>query len=106
MDGYLGSLQMHWRVILSVGVLLLGFGILISVIGRLRRKGDTPFQDRRVRVGRDNTGTIITGDLGHTANSSNDWLSKAGSWASLIGLLLTIISMGALVYSWLHGSAK
>jgi hypothetical protein len=106
MDEYLTWIDLHSQTLLLIGLSILGFGVLTSFIGRSRRKANTPTQDRRVRVGRDNTGTIITGNLGPAANPGGDLLSKVGNWASIIGLLIGIISIIPLLHGWLQMPVK
>jgi len=106
MDGLLRLVELHWQVPLLVGLSMLGFGMLIYFIGRSRRRANNSIQDRSVRVGRDNSGIIFTGDLGKMSNSSGDLLTKIGTWASIIGLLITIISIIPLINSWFPTQVK
>lgn len=105
MTEHLGWVELHSRALLIVGLSIFGLGVLLSLMARSRRRTDRLFQDRSVRVGRDNTGTIITGNGGRSPPSV-DWFSKVGIWASIIGLLVSIISTIPLVHSWFQAPIK
>jgi hypothetical protein len=100
MGEYLRWVELHSQALLVVGLSIFGLGVLLSLMARSRRRAIGPTQNRSVRVGRDNTGTIITGDVGRLGDPSGDLLSKVGNWASIIGLLVSIISTIPLVHSW------
>jgi uncharacterized membrane protein len=101
----MGELQIwfegHGRLVLLVGVAILVLGIALKAVGRQRRNITTG--NRSVTVGRDNTGTIMTGDIGHGKDpGNNDLLNIAGSWASIVGLLLSIIAIVPMVLNWIR----
>jgi hypothetical protein len=99
-------LRAHSTELQLIACGLVVIGIVVAAIGRLGPKTKTINQDRRVHVGRDNTGFINTGDVGQAAKSGSDRLARFASWCSIIGVVIGLISLIPVVEAWFSGPAK
>lgn len=70
-------------------------GVLLLLVGRVKRSKSVSASERSVVVGRDNHGTIITGDTGAPPSSTDQ------NWPMIVGLLLAFASLVVTILAWL-----
>jgi hypothetical protein len=91
----------HLTILMGAGSLTIGL-LLIFAPRRPPRASLTATQ-RGVAVGRDNYGTIMTGDMRNERTPENGrLLDRIASWASIFGLLLAILGIILTLLTWLH----
>ena len=95
MDYVTNWIGQHQHVIQLGGELGIAIGATLFIGARIIRWKSVSKSERSVAVGRDNLGTIITGDIGGPSSRAG------GSWSTNIGLLLAFASLVVTILAWL-----
>lgn len=96
---------MHAQTTLLIGKVCLLVGLLLLVIRWLLRlsvrRHTISARNGGVVVGRDNSGTIITGGIsGDKTSGSVDRLVVVTSWVTIIGLPMTLVGILLTFLAW------
>jgi hypothetical protein len=88
------ALQRHVTGALVISMMLFVAGACV-LLQRLRRKDITSIaKSRGVQVGRNNSGTINTGDVARAKAepSSGDWIAITGVIVAILGVIIAVLA--------------
>ena len=105
----MGNIQawftMHAQTLLIIGMACLPVGLLLLAIRLLLRlsvqRHTISARNGGVVVGRDNSGTIITGGIsGNKTPGSVDRFAVVASWVTIVGLPLALVGIILTFLAW------